>query len=163
MQFLHRFQVLANPIFDPTLSAADNQASLKNRNKHYQKKRISETFHQLYHIEQLCSDPAVASFETGRAGGLETTSVRSGSVRSHGRSPKKNEVTDSSVGGRNGILANAPLAETLLSLRPLSPARKRARAMCSRVLTPPRRPSCINAGYRARFARQRKPPLPQGA
>ena len=37
------------------------------------------------------------------------------------RYSKKNEVTDSSAGGRNGVLANAPLAKTLLSLRPLSP------------------------------------------
>ena len=47
-------------------------------------------------------------------------------------SPKRTNWTDSSVDGLNSILANVPLAKTLLSLRP-SPPRASVRGPCAQV------------------------------
>ena len=52
---LYRFQDLTKPIFVPTLSAADNEAETN-----ITKKRISETFQQLYHSNNLAATSTVA-------------------------------------------------------------------------------------------------------
>ena len=67
---------------------------------------------------------------------LETISVASGSIAALSLLQKKNEVTDSSAGGRNGVLANAPLAKTLLSLRPLSPLFREGLVIRESLLVP---------------------------
>ena len=52
---------------------------------------------------------------------LETTSVTSGSVRSHGRFSKRNNETVDRRARLTASYTDAPLAKTLLSLRLLSP------------------------------------------